>query len=59
MTVDAAIISKPADGKPAKLLLIQRKKPSCQVGCMLLRGPILTWKLMSDGNTSNKWGGVY
>ena len=31
MTVDAAIIAKPAEGKPAKLLLIQRKKPPCQV----------------------------
>ena len=31
MTVDAAIIAKPADGKPAKILLIQRKKPPCQV----------------------------
>ena len=31
VTVDAAIIAKPADGKPAKLLLIQRKKPPCQV----------------------------
>ncbi|CAL5226759.1 g9612 [Coccomyxa viridis] len=30
VTVDAAIIAKPAEGKPAKLLLIQRKKPPCQ-----------------------------
>lgn len=31
VTVDAAIIAKPADGKPAQLLLIKRKNPPCKV----------------------------
>lgn len=32
MTVDAAIVAEPEDGKPAQLLLIQRKNPPCKVG---------------------------
>ena len=31
MTVDAAIVAKPGIGKPAHVLLIQRKKPPCEV----------------------------
>ena len=32
VTVDAAIVAQPADGKAAQLLLIQRKNPPCKVG---------------------------
>ena len=31
MTVDVAIVAKPGDGRPAQVLLIQRKKPPCKV----------------------------